>query len=225
MCTLVKSGLNEIDPPELEREERIPNNIMKDTHPSVDDQNGSSGKHQDVRFFENIFRTYFSPLCKVVFKLVKDREASEDIVQDVFMKLWNRRNDLQLNTSIKSYLYKAAINTALNHIKTQKKSTKVEDFEDGAMELVSVGTEEILSFKEVQEKLAKSLDKLPPKCKAIFILIKYEDMSYAEASQALEISVKTVENQMGKALKHMRTEMQEYLGYLLSLFIILLNKL
>jgi RNA polymerase sigma-70 factor (ECF subfamily) len=140
------------------------------------------------------------------------------------MKLWNRGHDFNLNTSIKSYLYKAAINTALNHIKTQKKSTNVETYEHGAMDLASVGTEEILSFKEVQEKLAKSLDKLPPKCKAIFILIKYEDMSYAEASKALGVSVKTIENQMGKALKHMRMEMQEYLGYLLSLFIIVLNR-
>lgn len=90
--------------------------------------------------------------------------------------------------------------------------------------MVSVGADEMLSFKEVQEKLAKSLDKLPPKCKAVFVLIKYEDMSYAEASQALEISVKTVENQMGKALKHMRKEMQEYLGYLLSLFMILWSR-
>lgn len=90
---------------------------MEDIHPPIYDQNSSFGKDQDVAFFENIFRTYFSPLCKLVFELVKDQDASEDIVQDVFMKLWNRRSDLQLSTSIKSYLYKAAINTALNHIK------------------------------------------------------------------------------------------------------------
>lgn len=148
--------------------------------------------------------------------MVKDKSLSQDLVQDVFVKVWNNRSSIDFSRPVKSYLFKAAINTALNHLDSQKTNLSFDqvDFEFPVKGLVSIDQQ--LQYKEIKQVLEQTIDMLPPKCKAVFLLIKYEDMSYAEAAESLEISVKNVENQMGKALKHLREHMQEYVGYLLA---------
>jgi RNA polymerase sigma-70 factor, ECF subfamily len=177
----------------------------------------SRREDQDIKAFEVLFKTWFAPLCRAVNRLVKDKTVSEDLVQDVFVKAWNNRANLDFSQPVKSYLFKAAVNTALNHLEARKKEFTLNDldFEEGLAGTTVIDYQ--VQFKEVQQVLEQSLELLPPKCKAVFVLIKYEDMSYAEAAESLGISVKTIENQMGKALKHMREQMQEYLGYLLSI--------
>lgn len=178
-------------------------------------------EQQELKIFEVLFKTWFAPLCKTVYRLVRDKDVSQDLVQDVFLKTWNNRANLDLSQPIKSYLFKAAVNTALNHLESQKNNFSL-DSDSAKLELNrihAISVEQEIEFKEVQQMLNKSMDLLPPKCKAVFILIKYENMSYAEAAQSLDISVKTVENQMGKALKHMREYMQDYLGYFLIFFL------
>ncbi|CAN5384478.1 RNA polymerase sigma-70 factor [soil metagenome] len=176
---------------------------------------------QELKIFDVLFKTWFAPLCNIVNRLVRDKDVSQDLVQDVFLKTWNNRDNLDLSQPIKSYLFKAAVNTALNHLESHKIKFSI-DLDSVKLEISRVGDSSVdhhVNYKEVQQMLEKSMDQLPPKCKAVFVLIKYEDMSYAEAAESLGISVKTVENQMGKALKHMRDHMQEYLGYLLSVLI------
>ncbi|MDQ3392918.1 MAG: RNA polymerase sigma-70 factor [Bacteroidota bacterium] len=170
---------------------------------------------QDVKVFELLFRNWFAPLCKVVFRMVKDKSLSEDLVQDVFVKTWNNRHKIDFSQPVKPYLYKAAINTALNHIESSKKNFSLDIMEHELPQQGDASIDQQVQYKEIQLVLEQTIDMLPPKCKAVFLLIKYEDMTYAEAAASLGISVKTVENQMGKALKHMREHMQEYVGYLL----------
>ncbi len=179
----------------------------------------SRGEEQDLKAFEVLFKTWFAPLCRAVNRLVKDKTLSEDLVQDVFVKAWNNRANLDLSQPVKSYLFKAAVNTALNHLEARKKDFSLDDldFDRGLSGTTAIDHQ--VQFKEVQQVLEQSLELLPPKCKAVFVLIKYEGMSYAEAAESLGISVKTIENQMGKALKHMREHMQEYLGYLLGILL------
>jgi RNA polymerase sigma-70 factor, ECF subfamily len=174
-------------------------------------------ENQALKIFEVLFKSYFSPLCKLVYRMVRDKALSEDLVQDVFLKTWNNRLNLDLSLSLKSYLTRAAVNTALNYLESQKKKYSIDDL---VVEVSKMGTASVdhqVQYKELQRIMQDSLDLLPPKCKAVFILIKYEEMSYAEAARSLDISVKTVENQMGKALKHMRMHLQDYLGYMLML--------
>lgn len=190
-----------------------PDALQKDKYLAADEQ-------QELKIFEVLFKTWFSPLCKAVYRMVKDKSLCEDLVQDVFVKAWNNRSNIDFSKPVKSYLYKAAINTALNHLEARKNNLSIEELEFETPLQSSTAIDQQIQFKEIQQVLEQTIDMLPPKCKAIFLLIKYEDMSYAEAAESLGISVKTVENQMGKALKHLREHMQEYVGYLLAVELI-----
>ncbi|MDQ3536682.1 MAG: RNA polymerase sigma-70 factor [Bacteroidota bacterium] len=188
---------------------------MPDVDMNPDLSNIAEDENQALKTFEVLFRTLFEPLCRSVNKMVRDAALSEDIVQDVFLKAWNNRSKLDFSQSVKSYLYKAAFNTAINQLETRKNKYSLDDLPLEVNRIEGASVDQQVQFKEVQLVLEQTLDLLPPKCKAVFILIKYEEMSYLEVADHLGISVKTVENQMGKALKHMRDHMQEYLGYLL----------
>lgn len=170
----------------------------------------------DEGVVEGLFKKHYASLCRTVYKIVKDKDTSEDIVQEVFVKMWNKRKELEINVSVKAYLYRSAINTALNYIGSAK---KLNYLEDDYAHLSSNNVQEYHDFKETENHVMKAIDRLPPACKAIFVLSRQEEMSYREIADTLNISIKTVENQMGKALKVLREQLKEYLvvsaGFLL----------
>ena len=151
---------------------------------------------------EQLFRTYYAPLCRAVRPMVRDRDTAEDIVQDVFMKIWRNQTALDTNQSVKAYLFRAAINTALNFLEKNRRTTAWDDTLTDRYGANS--TEDDLAYRETEQKIAYALEQLPPKCKVVFSLSRFEDMSYAEIAQHLDISVKAVEKHMGKALRIMR---------------------
>lgn len=161
---------------------------------------------------ERLFKMYYTPLCRTVFRVIKDQDASEDIVQDVFVKMWHKRMELEINTSIKSYLFRAAVNAALNYI---GKARKLEQLEDEEPMYFGNDAGEQLDFEETERNINQAIDGLPPACKTIFVMSRYEEMSYKEIAESLQISIKTVENQMGKALKILREKLRVYLLELL----------
>lgn len=168
--------------------------------PASPTQRRASGDYEV--FIEQLFRTHYASLCRAVYPIVRDQDTAEDIVQDVFLKVWRNQTTLDTDQHVKAYLFRAAINTALNFLEKNKRNTLWDDsFTDrfGVNE-----TEETLNYQEVQQKIAQALDQLPPKCKVVFSLSRFEDMSYAEIARHLDISVKAVEKHMGKALKIMR---------------------
>jgi len=157
-------------------------------------------KDGNEKAFDDIFNTYYTPLCIYAKKYVEEIENAEEIVQDLFVKLWEKQNQLDINTSLKSYLYKSTYNSCLDfqkHLKIQQKyKDRVKedppefiDFCDNLIEL------------ELEEKIKKAIDSLPKQCCKIFKLSRFENLKYKEIAEQLNISVKTVENQMGKALK------------------------
>lgn len=172
-------------------------------------------KTDETKFIELLFKQYYSPLCRTVNRIVNDTDAAEDLVQDVFMKVWNNRQTLEINYSFKSYLYRSAINSALNYLEKNKKKTALED----SAYSMPAGTEadDQLHFEEVQQRVKEATEALPPACKTIFVLSRHENMSYKEIAEALQISPKTVENQMGKALKHFREYLNVYIKHLFSI--------
>ena len=164
------------------------------------------------RFIEFLFKKYYSPLCRLAKRLVGDAEAAEDVVQDVFFKLWQDRESREISTSVKAYLYRAVSNKALNYLEKHKKLTPLETAE--LPEPTFLPSENSLQTQELEAKIAEALEALPPACKAVFVLSRYEEMSYREIADALQIAPKTVENQLGKALRHFRHYLRHYLTLL-----------
>jgi len=153
----------------------------------------------------SMYEKYYSMLCFQVMSVLKDRSISEDIVQEVFFEVWKKREELKLQQSIERYLKRSCRNLTLNyirdnHIKWEDEST-LADLEDTEFTF-----EQYHSAEELKIKINEVIAELPDKCGVVFSLSRFEDMSYAEIAKELNISVKTVENQISKALKILRKE-------------------
>jgi len=160
---------------------------------------------------EKLFKENYKSLCNVVFRIINDWDASEDVVQEMFLKLWRKKEEIKIESSLKGYLFKAASNSAINYLQSQKKEKLKEELSD-KIKNSQIAEETInLDGKELQKKIEEALNKLPPKCKVIFLLSRQEGMKYQEIADELDISIKTVENQMGIALKKMKEELAPYL--------------
>ena len=175
--------------------------------------------------FEAAFREYYTPLYRVVYPILKSRDSAEDVVQDLFVRLWNKRDSIVISSSLKSYLYRAAINSAFDYLDKYKKEVQMGG-KPLKEELVSMNeTEEYLSGKEAERRISEAMEKLPPACRTVFIMSREEDMTYQEIADSLQISIKTVENQIGKALKILREELKPHLKDLLKVFILFIISL
>lgn len=164
----------------------------------------------DLESIEGIFKTYYKSLCNIVFRIVRDKEAAEDVVQEMFLKIWKKRNEITIETSLKSYLFRAASNAAINYLHAEKRNKIKETL--SLKETANSNVDESYKFNEteLESLINQALNNLPPKCKAIFLLSRLEGLKYQEIAERLCISIKTVENQMGIALKKLREELQPY---------------
>ncbi|MBC7922682.1 MAG: RNA polymerase sigma-70 factor [Ferruginibacter sp.] len=170
----------------------------------------------EAKFIEALFKAHYAALCRTAFRVVGDRDAAEDLVQDVFVKIWNGRQTLHITTSLKAYLHRSAVNASLNYLEKHKRQVNLEPEALSNLAPAVDSLEEALSLKEVEARVEEAIQALPPACRTIFVLSRYEAMSYQEIADALELSVKTVENQMGKALKTMRHYLKAYVRHLFS---------
>ena len=161
----------------------------------------------DSSSFEELFRSYFTPLMVFARKILKDEDEAREVVQKVFISLWEKREEIDLKTSLKPYLFTSVHNRSLNVIRDRKKFSE-EEIPDVAGDWdVSAQIEAM----ELEQKIRKAIDSLPEKCKQIFELNRYEGLKYIEIASQLHISVKTVENQMSKALKILREKLAKYM--------------
>lgn len=167
-------------------------------------------KDQPAEGLSRLFDKYIDYLSAEVFFILKDEDDTQDVIQDLFMTLWKNKEHLSnINTSIKSYLRKAAINKSLNLIRSRKQYLDIDDnidLEEGYNHATMLETAELGTL------LNQTIDNLPPKCRQIFVLSRYEEMSYKEISESLGVSVKTVENQISKALKILRIIVKKKIG-------------
>jgi len=161
--------------------------------------------------FEIIYKQYFSMLVGFAFQYVEDSDNSEDIVQEVFSKVWNQSESLDIRTNIKSYLFGAVRNACLNHLRHQK----VKQAHEQETPHEVIGQANFLEMDELQEKLEQALSQLPEKRRQIFELSRFEGKKYHEIADELNISVKTIETQMSRSLKVLRDALSSYLIYLL----------
>ncbi|GAA4493144.1 hypothetical protein GCM10023172_01320 [Hymenobacter ginsengisoli] len=169
-------------------------------------------------FIEQLFKTFYAPLGTVVYRVVPDRAVVEDILQDVFLRLWQGLADLPAIESYRAYLTRMALNAAVRY---QQRSLRQVAWDDAPPPTAPVAPDALagLYAAETAEAVQAALAHLPPQCRVVFELSRYEEMSYQQIAEALEISPKTVENQMGKALRILRRELA---GVLKNLYWLLL---
>ncbi len=152
----------------------------------------------DKTIYQKLFHDYYVPLCNLAYRYLYSEEESEDIVQEVFANFWQKRKELNVNTSLKNYLYSSVKNKCIEKIRRKKIE---ERYISEQMMKESDSAEDEDDFEKLLliNKVNKSIDKLPKKCKQVFTMAKIEGLTYNEISEELGISVKTVEGQMRRA--------------------------
>ncbi|HKJ80476.1 MAG TPA: RNA polymerase sigma-70 factor [Ignavibacteriaceae bacterium] len=171
----------------------------------------------DVKIFEALFREYYYSLSRFTTSIVKSSSAAEDLVQDIFLKIWENRQTWNPQGTIKTYLYRASKNQALNYLKHLNVVHNWAEFSRNSFSSSSssINPEDEFERKELLNSVNGAVNKLPEKCKMIFLLHRHEGLSYREISEVLNISISTVETQMGRALKKIREILFPYLSMLL----------
>lgn len=179
-------------------------------------------KNSDKQVFEQLFRSCYVPLCNYAAGIVSDKDEAEDIVQQTMITFWEKRETIEITTSVKSYLYRAVHNQALNKIRHDKVRQEYSKDVQSSDEHVSEAASGKILQQEMQAKIAEAINQLPDQCRTVFQLSRFENLKYLEIANHLGISVKTVENHMGKALRLMRISLKDYLPlcllWLINLF-------
>jgi RNA polymerase sigma-70 factor (ECF subfamily) len=178
----------------------------------------------DKANFEMLFRSHFSGLCFFAHKYVKDFEAAKEIVQDAFLSLWEKRETIDMDRQVKSYLTMIIHNKCTNYLRDNRKFDQNILHIENLAEVPEYDGADSMVEEELKNKIDTAIDELPEKCKQIFVMNRYENLKYQEIAVKLEISVKTVETQMSKALQHMRIRLAEYLTVLLAMVLWFLNR-
>jgi RNA polymerase sigma-70 factor (ECF subfamily) len=172
----------------------------------------------DKTHFEHLFRTHFERLCSFARQYVADMDTAQDICQKVFIRLWEKREEMDTSRSITSYLFTSVKNRCLNHIRDHKKyRSHLLDVECGDLEIGLAISEDHFALQELQQRIDKALATLPPKCRQVFEMSRYEQKKYKEIASELDISQKTVEAHMSKAIKLLRDDLGDYLTLLILL--------
>jgi RNA polymerase sigma-70 factor (ECF subfamily) len=161
---------------------------------------------RDEARFEQVFKTYYKDLHAYAYSILKDEAMSEEMVQNVFFKLWERAEGLHITGSVAAYLYRAVHNESLNYLKHLKVRAEHRLFVVHRQEKEE-GAARSLAAKELEARLMKAMSELPEQCRTVFQLSRFEELRYREIADKLDISVKTVENHMGKALKLLREKL------------------
>jgi RNA polymerase sigma-70 factor (ECF subfamily) len=184
-----------------------------------DEENYRAIKEGNQIAFEMIFKTYYKPLCHYAHSFLNDKNEAEEVVQTTFIKIWEKKNELSVQSSLKAYLYSMVRNGCLNVIKHEKVKQLHAKWHVQETERSRDLVEEKVLSNDLESKIYLAMKALPEQCRLVFQLSRFEELKYQEIADQLQISVKTVENQMGKALKIMRVQLKEYL----PLYVLFLN--
>lgn len=167
----------------------------------------------DKKTFEIIFKSYFPILCTYAQKYVHDLDTAKEVVHNVFIHLWKIRDTVNTEKPLKSYLYTSVRNRCLNYIRDDKKfNHEIQPDNPGVEPLTEPA--DYLAETELAEKINQAIDSLPKRCREIFIMNRFDEIKYHEIATKLNISIKTVETQMSKALKLLRNKLIHYLSIL-----------
>jgi len=173
----------------------------------------------DKATFELLFRKEFKGLCFFAIQYVRDYDTSREIVQDAFINLWEKRDVIDLAKPVKSYLSTTIRNKCLNYLRDNKKfNNDLLSAEELLSDFIVEPNDKMVEA-EIHRNIKDAISELPEKCREIFVLSRYENLKYQQIADKLEISVKTVETQMSKALQHLRLRLKEYLSIIIFLLL------
>ncbi|HRW62554.1 MAG TPA: RNA polymerase sigma-70 factor [Bacteroidales bacterium] len=167
-------------------------------------------KEGDIKQFEIVFKEFYQSLCNFAIKYVKNIEQAEEVVQDTFYNIWKNRAELNIITSFKSYLYSAVRNNCLQVLRVRTLDIKYENYYKSHYNNESIDPVDEINAKELSDVIDKALNTLPERCRVIFKMSRDDGFKYHEIAEKLSISIKTVEANMGKALKHFRIYLKDY---------------
>lgn len=173
----------------------------------------------DMKAFDNIYSTFNQKLQKFIFTLIKTESDTEDIVQEVFVKVWENREKLKSYSSLDSYLFSIAYNTTISLLRTRVKENKyVEFIKSVQIEVDETDFVEGFNSDEMNEKINLLIEKMPPRQREVFKMKYFQNCSYKEIAETLDISINTVENQIVKSHKFLKENLGK--AYLSILFFI-----
>lgn len=173
-------------------------------------------RDNDRAAFKAIFSEHYQNVCRTIHRYIVDPGLTEDLAQEVFVRLWQKRQKLQINSNLPAYLRRMAVNEALGYLR-KKTRFQADELPIHLPGFIAPSADEQLGMNELQYRIQKAVSGLPDRCRLVFELSRYEELSNREIAEQLEISVKTVENQMTKALRTLREELSDYLGAALLL--------
>ena len=167
----------------------------------------------DQAAFKEVYYRHFPLLTAVAKHITRDTAAAEDVAQATLISFWNKREDILVQTSLSSYLKQMAVREAIGQ---KRKETHRQELLEARPD-ISVSeafVDTSVEFNEVYESVEQAVDALPEKCQEVFRLSRMEGLTYREIAESMNISIKTVENQMGRALKHLRRSLREFINML-----------
>lgn len=168
--------------------------------------------------FERVFKTYFKNLHAYAFHILKNPILAGEVVQQVFYKIWEKKGNLNIHTSMKAYLYKSVYNECMLQMRKKKnKDTYISHILKQDDNKLAQGASEKIETTELETRLQKALNELPEQCRTIFQMNRFEGLKYQEIASQLGLSLKTIESHMGKALKRLRLSLSEFLPLIIYL--------
>ncbi|QES88681.1 RNA polymerase sigma-70 factor [Rhizosphaericola mali] len=171
--------------------------------------------------FERLFKEKFKSLVLYANTFLNDFEISKEVVQSVFVYIWERKEKLEIRSSISAYLYSSVYNASIQYLRKNKRSLTITNSDELIKSIDTSRVEHLIESKELNVAIQKTLMKLPKQCRIIFSMSRFESKKYSEIATILGISSKAVEKQITKALKIFRMELSDFLPFLLIILEIL----
>ena len=177
-------------------------------------------QRSDSSAFESLFKKYNAPLCLYACKYTYDMDTAHEIVQNLFAHLWENRVTVYITHSVKAYLHSAVHRNCIRHMEQRRREVSIDELPEDSYDAGEL--HDALELDDLYRQVLEAIEQLPDQSKKIFKMNRFDDMKYAEIARELQLSVKTVEAHMGKALKILRQKFKDHLPVLW--LIILLNK-
>lgn len=180
-------------------------------------------KEGDIESFDFLFNKYYKDLVHFCNVFLKDQSNSEDIVQDIFFRLWENREKLSIESSLKSYLMTAAKNNCFEELKHQEVVRTHQDYVMSRNDIIDYDTEHYLLYSELNERLQDAMQKLPEDMRSIFEMNRFGNLKYREIAEKMNVSVRTVESKISKTLELLRKQLTVFYDLILIFIINLMR--
>lgn len=163
----------------------------------------------DYPAFEQLFHRHYARLCRYVFTITQSEDISEEIVSDIFLKIWQKRGFLDIKTSVNAYLTTASRNLAIDHLRRVKRQRHQSCELVGDFKTDYVSPSDSVIGHETHDIIETTIEAMSPQCKLIFRMSRDKSMTYSEIAKTLNLSIKTVETHMGRSLKFLRESLRQ----------------